>query len=196
MPRGCRVRRDGEIVRVPSAHRARRIDLGAGETWAMTIPWGDVSTAYHSTGIRNIEAYFATSRVVIAAVRSSHYLRPVLVSRPVQSLLKGLAGRVKGPGGAARARQPTRVWGEARNARGDRMTARIRIANLYTVTATGSLTVTAHLLEQRTAAGAYTPARLLGPELIAQLPGSGPLTVERSPFQIPRLRRRARKNHM
>ena len=26
----------------------------------MTIPWGDVSTAYHSTGIPNIRVYSAT----------------------------------------------------------------------------------------------------------------------------------------
>jgi short subunit dehydrogenase-like uncharacterized protein len=178
MPRGGRVRRDGEIVQVPSAHRTRRIDFGAGERWAMTIPWGDVSTAYHTTRIPNIEVYFATSRVVIAAVRSSSYLRPVLASRPVQSLLRSLAGRAKGPDAEARARQPTRVWGEVRNRRGETKSARIKIANLYAVTVTGSLTVTAHLLEQRTSGGAYTPASLLGPELITRLPGSGPLTIE------------------
>ena len=27
----------------------------------MTIPWGDVSTAYHSTGIPDIEVYMAAS---------------------------------------------------------------------------------------------------------------------------------------
>jgi short subunit dehydrogenase-like uncharacterized protein len=28
----------------------------------MTVPWGDVSTAYYTTGIPNIEVYMASSR--------------------------------------------------------------------------------------------------------------------------------------
>jgi len=36
---------------VPLAYRVRRIDFGDGEREAMTIPWGDVSTAYYTTGI-------------------------------------------------------------------------------------------------------------------------------------------------
>ena len=54
---GGRVRRDGRIVSVPPACRTRRIDFGDGEKLAMTIPWGDVATAWYSTGIANIEVY-------------------------------------------------------------------------------------------------------------------------------------------
>lgn len=32
-----------------------RVDFGNGDKWAMRLPWGDVSTAFHSTGIPNIE---------------------------------------------------------------------------------------------------------------------------------------------
>jgi len=48
---GGKVRRDGRIVGVPSAHATRRVDFGWGRTTATAaaIPWGDVSTAYHTT---------------------------------------------------------------------------------------------------------------------------------------------------
>ena len=47
------------IVRVPHGHRTRRIDFGGGVRTAMTLAWGDVSTAFHTTGSPNIEVYAA-----------------------------------------------------------------------------------------------------------------------------------------
>src|SRR5262245_18321514 len=44
---GGRVRRDGRIVDVPLGTTTRRIDFGGGERLAVSIPWGDVSTAFH-----------------------------------------------------------------------------------------------------------------------------------------------------
>ena len=57
--RGGAVRRDGRIARVPAAWKTRVIDFGAGPVAAITIPWGDVATAYHTTGIPNVEVYMA-----------------------------------------------------------------------------------------------------------------------------------------
>jgi len=177
MSDGGRVRRDGHIVKVPSAYRTRRIDFGHGAKPAMTLPWGDVSTAFHTTGIPNVEVYFATSPVVIAVVKSSNYLGPILGARPVQAALMALAGRLRGPGAAARARGPTFVWGEARNARGETKTARITTANGYDVTVSGALAVVAHLREFGGVSGHVTPSRLVGASLVTDLPGSGPLTI-------------------
>jgi short subunit dehydrogenase-like uncharacterized protein len=51
LAQGGKIRRDGKIVAVSLAYKTRRIDFGNGEKLAMTIPWGDVSTAFHTTGI-------------------------------------------------------------------------------------------------------------------------------------------------
>lgn len=40
---------------MPLNHIITRINFGNGEKTAVTIPWGDVSTAYYTTGIPNIE---------------------------------------------------------------------------------------------------------------------------------------------
>jgi short subunit dehydrogenase-like uncharacterized protein len=85
---------------------------------------------------------------------------------------------VKGPDERSRARLPTFVWGEVRNASGQTLTARIRTANTYSVTVTGALAVIEHLLQNAPAGGAYTPARLAGADLVTRLPGSGPLQIE------------------
>jgi short subunit dehydrogenase-like uncharacterized protein len=84
---------------------------------------------------------------------------------------------VKGPSTAKRDAQPTFVWGEVANARGEKRTARIKTANGYSLTVTGALAVVEHLLAHDAPGGAYTPAKLLGPDLVARLQGSGPLQI-------------------
>lgn len=67
------MRRDGRIVSVPLAYKVRRIDFGDGEKGAMAIPWGDVSTAYHTTGIPNIEVFISGSPSMITNAKRANY---------------------------------------------------------------------------------------------------------------------------
>ncbi|HYD95878.1 MAG TPA: saccharopine dehydrogenase NADP-binding domain-containing protein [Noviherbaspirillum sp.] len=176
---GGRVRRDGRIVTVPLAYETRQIDFGRGTRTAMTIPWGDVSTAFHTTGIPNIKVFTPASPRSVKALRRLNFVLPLLKLRPLQKLIQHRVGRsVQGPDQAARERTLTYVWGEAENARGERRTARIRTANGYSLTVTGSLALAQHLLSQPVPGGAYTPAKLLGPDLVERLPGSGKLELD------------------
>jgi short subunit dehydrogenase-like uncharacterized protein len=179
LAQGGRVRRNGKIVQVPLAFKTRKIDFGDGEKLAMSIPWGDVSTAFYTTGIPNIEVYIPGSPRLIANARRANYFRWLLGLKPVQDLLKKRIGSsVKGPDADTRERMPTYVWGEARNAKGATKTARIRTANGYSLTVTGSLAVVDHLLKHDPKGGSYTPAKLVGADLVTRLPGSGKLEIE------------------
>ncbi|MBS0375860.1 MAG: saccharopine dehydrogenase NADP-binding domain-containing protein [Proteobacteria bacterium] len=177
---GGAVRRAGVIVRVPLAYRTRRIDFGAGEKLATTIPWGDVSTAFRTTGIPNIEVYLPVSPRAVANLRRLRLVRPLLALGPVQRFLKSRVDRLPaGPDEAERARTPTRLWGEVRNAAGAVRTARLEVGNGYTVTVQAALGIVARLLDpaQPPAAGALTPARLMGARYVETLPGSGRITL-------------------
>jgi short subunit dehydrogenase-like uncharacterized protein len=179
LAQGGKVRRDGRLETVPLAFQTRKIDFGDGEKLAMTIPWGDVATAYQSTGIPNIEVYIPGSPALIANARRANYLRWLLGMMPVQAFLKRrIEKTVKGPDEARRAQLPTFVWGEVLNARGEKKTARIKTANGYSLTVTGALAVVEHLLKTTPAGGSYTPSKLVGPELVTRLPGSGPLVID------------------
>ncbi|QTD31706.1 saccharopine dehydrogenase family protein [Pseudomonas fluorescens] len=179
MAQGGKVRRDGKITSVPLAYRVRRIDFGAGEKLAMTIPWGDVSTAWHTTGIANIEVFIPGSAGMIRGARFANWIRPLLGLSFVQRLLKARIGKtVVGPDQEKRADQCTYVWGEARNARGECKTARLHTANVYSLTIDAALAVVDYLLQMRPTGGAYTPALLLGAELVTQLPGSGAMNID------------------
>lgn len=175
---GGKIRRDGRIESVPLAFKDRRIDFGDGEKLAMSIPWGDVSTAFATTGIPNIEVYIPATKIVIQLVRTANRLRWLIARPMMQRILKQWVEKtVRGPTEASRADRPTYVWGEVTNAHGDRLTARITTANGYSLTVTGALTVVEYLQAHRTEGGAYTPAKLMGADLISKLPGSGRLEI-------------------
>lgn len=178
LAQGGKIRRNGIIETVPLAYKVRRIDFGNGKKDAMTIPWGDVSTAYYSTGIPNIEVYLPGSPRMIKSAQRANYIRPLLGLTWVQTLIKKrISKTVAGPNQEERATLPTYVWGEATNASGEIKTARIKTANAYSLTVTGALTVAKHLLEHTPAGGAYTPSQLMGKRLVELLPGSETIEI-------------------
>jgi short subunit dehydrogenase-like uncharacterized protein len=176
---GSAIRENGRIVSVPLASRTRRIDFGDGEKLAMCIPWGDVATGWYTTGIANIEVYVPASPRVISRLHLLNALRPLLRLAPVQALARRWITRtLRGPGAEERARTPTRIWGEVRNAAGACSTARITVANGYELTVFGAVAVIRAVLAQPRAGGSYTPARLMGPDFVCTLPGSSGVRIE------------------
>jgi short subunit dehydrogenase-like uncharacterized protein len=174
--RGGAVRRGGKLVPVPAAWQTRTIDFGRGRTSAMTIPWGDVSTAFRSTGIPNIEVYMAASRGQVLAARASRYFGWLLGSRPVQRWLKRrIQARPPGPTEEQRARGRSYLWGEACDDSGARAVSRIQGPEGYTLTALTALTVVARVLAGAAPPGFQTPSLAYGPDFVLEVPG-----IERS----------------
>lgn len=175
---GGQIRRDGQLVGVPMAHQCRDIDFGRGLKHAASIPWGDVSTAFSSTGIANIAVYIPMPAPFAWLMRLLDPLRPLLGRPGVQRWLKAQVDkRVQGPGLQARQRLTTWVWGEARNAAGQTRIARLTCANGYDVTVHGVLMSVRHLLDYQGPGGYFTPSKLLGPRCIEQLPGSASIVI-------------------
>lgn len=172
---GGRVRRDGRIVRVPHGHRTRRIDFGGGERTAVTVAWGDVSTAFHTTGIPNIEVYAAVPPAAAFAARLGNLLGPLMAVPLVRGAVARRAGTVQGPDAQART-APAFVWGEA-EAAGLRRTCRMRTANPYDFTVSSALGVVGSLLGRPPPAGFCTPSRLMGQDFASRLPGSGAMVM-------------------
>ena len=178
LAQGGKVRQEGRIITVPLAYKMRRIDFGDGEKLAMTIPWGDISTAYATTGIPNIEVYIPRSPAMVMRARRANRFKWLFGTSVVRSFIKRrIEKRVEGPSAAKRDAQPSYVWGEVTNARGDKRTARIKTANGYSLTVTGALAVVEYLLAHEVPGGTCTPAKLIGPDLVTRLPGSGPIQI-------------------
>lgn len=178
LSQGGKVRRDGKIVSVPLAYETRKIDFGDGEKLAMTIPWGDVSTAYFTTHIPNIEVYISAPLKMIKKLKGLNKFRFLLGLKFVQNYLKKQVDKkVKGPDESKRNSLKTYVWGEVRNKNGDVKTVKIKTANGYALTITGSLTVVDYLINHPDNQGYTTPAVLIGAGLVTTLPGSGDFII-------------------
>jgi short subunit dehydrogenase-like uncharacterized protein len=171
---GTRIRREGTLRSEPIGLRARYIDFGRGSRLAVAFPWGDVSTAYKTTGIPSVTVYIAVTKGFRLAMLASNLLAPLLRLPAIRNRMLANASAAIGPDAAARLKAPTYLWGEVRNPSGEIRTARIRTANGYEVTIHGALAVLRHIMDMRTFdPGFVTPALLCGASLIEQLPGSG-----------------------
>jgi short subunit dehydrogenase-like uncharacterized protein len=176
---GGRARIDGELRKVPLAWKTRRFDrapAGAAPDLrlAMTIPWGDLYTAFVSTGIPNIETYLGVSPATVSRLRMLRKLGPILGLRPVQALLKSrVTASVPGPTAEERARSQTTVWGEVRDAAGRTRSERLRTPNGYTLTALAALGIVERLVrgERPPTSGYLTPSQLMGADYVLSLPG-------------------------
>lgn len=166
------VRRDGQLVSVPPGWGSRRIDFGDGEKLCTTIPWGDVATAYRTTGIPNVDVWVSVSSVALRGLRFSRYLGPLLSTEPAQRGLKWAVDRfVEGPDAEERAATPARLWGAATAPNGERVVTRMRTPNPYAVTVDAALTVSRRLLAEDVDPGYETPASAFGPDLVLDLDG-------------------------
>jgi len=172
MGRGGLVRRDGVLTPVPSAWRTRTIDFGRGPRKAITIPWGDVSTAWHSTGIPQIEVYMAAPWPLRLFSRASRALGPLVSAGWSQRLLRQqvLAGP-RGPSPTERQRGRAWVWGEAEDDRGRRAVSRLRTPEAYTFTARASLAALERVLAGEAPEGFQTPASAFGPDFVLGIEG-------------------------
>ena len=178
---GGKIRRDGRIMQVPLAYKVRNIDFGVGTEKATTIPWGDVSTAYFTTQIPNIDVYIPLPPKKIKQMQRMDKFRWVFGWRWVMSLMKGqIDKKIKGPSADKLQEQKTYVWGEAMNPSGDIVTGRIVTANGYQLTMLAAIGIVQHFLANEVTTGYQTPSLIMGADFVTTLAGSSEFTFEDS----------------
>lgn len=169
--KGGAIRRNGEITSVPTAWKTREIDFGEVKKLGVTIPWGDVSTAYYSTGIPNIEVYTVVPESQLNLLKLSRYIGWLLATHPFQNYLQSRIPE-GGPNDEEREKGKTYLWGEASDEQGNRVEARQQGLEGYTLTAFAALTITEKILAGNFCSGFQTPAKCYGADLILEIEGS------------------------
>ncbi|MDB9884528.1 MAG: saccharopine dehydrogenase family protein [Fidelibacterota bacterium] len=177
--KGGKIRKDGKIISVPIAYKERLIDFGFSELNTMTIPWGDIFTAYHSTKIPNIEFYFSRSHKKVESLRKQiKYLR-FLKIRWVMDFIKRRIDKIWKPNTAEqRASSKSYFWGEVISPNGAKVIGRFSTADGYDLTAAGTVEVAEYLLGETDQVGYFTPTTLIGKELIEKMPGYSGIQFE------------------
>lgn len=170
--KGGAVRRAGKIVPAPVGSITRQVDFGRGPVHVTAIPWGDVATAYYSTGVPDITVYMAMPSNLTPILRLSALAGPLLGSAPVQSLLRRLVrAQPPGPTPDERARGLSLLWGEASDGEGRRVTTRMRTPEGYTLTAITAVQIAERILAGDAPPGYRTPSSAYGPDLIMEVDG-------------------------
>jgi short subunit dehydrogenase-like uncharacterized protein len=171
MHRGGRIRRDGKIVSVPPVWRILPADFGRGPVQTVSIGWGDVSTAYHSTGIPNVETYMAFPRAMVDALYLTRWFGPLMYSRPMKSLLQSLLNLAPlGPDGQARQRGRALIVGEVSDATGKAVRSRLQTSEGYSFTAQATVEVMKRILGLDLRTGFQTPSQVYGADFVLQFP--------------------------
>ena len=172
MHRQGRIRKEGKIIQVPPAWQVLEQDFGRGPVPVVSIGWGDVSTAYYSTKVPNIETYFAFPRFAIQFLKLSRYIGPLVYSRPVRNLLKWIIGIVN-PTGPSRERNKngfSLIIAEMRDEK-HLVRAKMRTPEGYWCTALTTVEIMKRILNNDLKTGFQTPSLAYGAEFIMQFDG-------------------------
>ncbi len=173
LPEGGFERIGGLIRSMPLGRQERTADFSDGPRRVFSVPWGDVSTAYHTTGIPNITTYFVMPAWQGFALKWARPVQAALRMGPVQTLARiGIALFIKGPDERARQSGHCEIWGQVRSASGDTLTGRLRTPDGYAFTVDAALSAVQRVLEGGLEPGAYTPARLFGADFVLACAGT------------------------
>jgi short subunit dehydrogenase-like uncharacterized protein len=164
------VRRNGRLEVSGRGLQTRLIDFGSGPVTTTRMTWGDIFTAYYSTGIPNIEDYLALPEATRRQLAVLAFVRPLFKLAVVRNLLKQ---SVKpGPTAEERARTVTHVWGEVRDADGRRAVSRLNGPEAGVIwTARSALAVVQKVLAGSVSPGFQTPARVYGADFVLECEG-------------------------
>ncbi len=169
---GVMVRRGGRIETVDAGSLQRTVVLGGKPRPVTAISWGDVSTAYTSTGIGDITVSMALPPGQARGMKLMRFLGPLLRRRAVVRLLQAIVERTRtGPGEDIRETGHADLWAQATAADGRTVEGWLRTPEGYKTTVITSLLCTRKILAGGVPAGYQTPSSAFGVGLIRGLPG-------------------------
>jgi short subunit dehydrogenase-like uncharacterized protein len=147
-------------------------DFGNGESRTIAASWGDVSTAYYTTGIPNVTVYFQSNKQMEKMVSLNAFSRWLLSTSFMQKRIKSrIEKKVKGPTDEQRERSRGTIIGEARNEKGEKIMSKLIVPEGYTLTCLTGLEIVRQVLAGKIKLGFWTPASLFGADFILQFEG-------------------------
>ena len=172
MQREGRIRRDGKIVSVPNVWGTKDVDFGRGPSRLVSMGWGDVSTAYHSTGIPNVTVYMGFPKGMVNSMRLTRYFGVLLYTRAARDLIKWLIGKFLAPGPTRKQNENgfSLLIAEVRDGK-QTVRAKLKTPEAYYLTALTSVEIMKRILNSDFKYGFQTPSKVYGADFILQFKG-------------------------
>jgi short subunit dehydrogenase-like uncharacterized protein len=174
--RGNFTRRDGVLRPIPFGRGVREVQFSDTRRQVMPIPWGDLSTAFHTTRVPNITTSMAIPRLAALGMPLAAPLLPGLLRLlgrpwPRRQILSWLESHVSGPNSGQRSEGRGYFWARASSRDGLAQEAWLETAEGYAFTAESAVQAL-EALERSPCAGALTPATAFGTDFVLRLRGS------------------------
>jgi len=171
--KGGAIRRDGKIVSVRQAHISKEVRFSDKTRSVAAIPWGDVATAFYSTGIPNITIYVASSALMPVISRAMTLLNPLIGNRSVKRFLQNqIEKRVKGPDEVMHKEGSVKLWGKVTSRGGLSKEAWLDVPESYSLTADTAIVSAERAAQGKTKPGYFTPSQAFGSDFITEFPGT------------------------
>ena len=170
--RGTWIRRDGGLQTITPGSLRHDFDFGDGARSAVAVSWGDVVSAFFSTGIPNIEVFFAETLPLRGAVAAQRAWGWLLAGPAWQKVLRANTRWLRdGPSPEQRRTGHVTIVAEAVAADGRRAAARLRTPEVYRLTAASAIEAVERMRAGQVQPGFQTPSRLWGPDFALSLDG-------------------------
>ncbi len=167
---GSYVRENGKLKSIPLASRSQNINFGDFTTSTVCIPWGDISTAYRSTNIPNIEVYMGMPEKTINKLKWANYFNWLLRKVWVKAFLKKqIDKRPAGPSDDRRKNGRSYLWGKVWDDKGNEAISTLQTFDGYTLTAKTSTLIAQKILADNFKIGFQTPSMAYGENLILEI---------------------------
>jgi short subunit dehydrogenase-like uncharacterized protein len=168
---GSLIRRNGKLTVIPIGEKSMEVDFGSYRTKTLNIPWGDISTAWRSTGIPNIEVFAGATDKMIRNAKRSKYLNWLLRMRWVKNfMLKQIDKQPAGPTDEIRETGRAYLWGKVSDAAGNQFISTLEAPSGYALTAKTAVLIAEKILAGNFKPGYQTPAMMYGEDLILEIP--------------------------
>jgi short subunit dehydrogenase-like uncharacterized protein len=164
------VRRNGELVRLALGSRERLFDFGDGPATGLNVSWGDLATAYYTTGIPDIETYVEATPFFRGVLAGCRLFGSALRTAPWQAAMRAWADLLPDHPAGTPAREMV-VVADAEDQAGRRVRARVRTPEAYQFTGISAAGIAQRVLRGDHETGFQTPARVYGPDLVLTFPG-------------------------
>ncbi len=173
LARGGAIRRQGRLVREPLARHRAVIPFEDRPRHAVSVPWGDLATAWRSTGIPNIVVMMAAPEAIVPALRVLGSGARILGRGPVRRLAQRAVDRwVTGPDEETRLTGRNRLWGRVTAPDGRQVEGTGITPEGYRFTALAAVEIARRLAaDPARHRGALTPSKAFGSKFLAELPG-------------------------
>lgn len=170
---GGLIRQNGQLTPIAMGSKSMEIDFGSFKTKTLCIPWGDISTAWRSTGIPNIEVYTGATDKMISNAKMSNYFNWLLRMQWVKKyMLKQIDKQPAGPSDEKREGGRSYLWGKVTDASGKECISLLETVSGYTLTAKTSVLIAEKILNGNLKTGYQTPAMAYGADLIMEIDGT------------------------